>query len=118
MDEITLSTINSSINQLNNRMDDLNNRIDETNISLRLLITENNGAHRDINRKIDLACRLISNVDKKASITEQEVKTHLNYHKKEDERLNINGVKMTSLIGSFSCALIGSLTTLMVAGLI
>ena len=125
MDDTTLGTINNSVEQINNRMcdlnkrlDDLHNRCDETNITLRLLITENNNSHRDINRKIDQACRLISNVEKESSICTQKLDDHLKHHQKEDNRANINGVKITSLIGSFGSATIGAIVVLCSVGII
>lgn len=123
MDEITLATINNSINQINNRindtndrLDDLHKRVDETNTTLRLLITENSGSHRDINRKIDAACRLIASVEKDTSICSQKLCDHLKSHKKEEKRANINGVKVTSMIGSVSSAIIGALAVLLTTG--
>lgn len=125
MDEITLATINNAVNQTGARIDDINGRLDalhercsETNTTLRLLITENNNSHRDLNRKIDQACRLIANVEKETSVTSQKVDDHLEHHKKEDERMNINGVKVTSMIGSFGSALVGAATVLFTTGII
>ena len=118
MESITLETINNSIGQLNHRIDDVNSRIDETNGSLRIFINENNKAHRDIGKQIDTACRLISNVEKKSSISKQRIEDHLFAHKKDDERANINGVKLTSLIGNFGSAIIGAMAALLATGIV
>ena len=108
MGETTLETINNSINQLNNRIDD-------TNKSMKQLIDENNTSHRDINRKVENISSTISDIDKESSITTTNLDNHLDEHKKEDERTNINGVKLTSLIGNLSAALIGAFVALKVA---
>lgn len=125
MDNITLGAISNTITQTNCRIDDMNDRLadihtrcNETNTTLRLLITENNSAHREVNRKIDQACRLIGNVEKETSVTAQKVDDHLLHHKKEDARMNINGVKITSIAGSFGSALIGATVVLITAGVI
>lgn len=125
MDETTLATLNTSISQVNCRIDDmngrlgdLNNRCNETNITLRLLITENSNSHRDLTRKIDQACRLIGKSEKETSVCAQKVTDHLKAHKKEDERMNINGVKVTSMIGSFGSALVGAMAVLFSVGMI
>lgn len=125
MDNITLSTISNSVEQINNRVDDINkrlddlhNRCDETNITLRLLITENNNAHRDITRKIDQACRLIANVEKESSVCAQKLDDHLKHHKKEDNKANINGVKISSMIGNFISAIIAATAVLYSTGTI
>jgi len=109
MDEITLTTIDNSINQVNERMDDLHNRIDETNINLRLLITENNSAHKDSNRKIESICRFISKVDKKNSLIEQKVDNHIT-----NEKESKNGIN--DYIKSLSVAIIGVIGTLLATG--
>lgn len=111
MDEITLNTINDSIKQLNNRIDD-------TNAGLKLLRNENNESHRTLTKKIDSACRLISKLDKKSSITKTKLEAHLDEHKKEDEKTKINGVKITSLVGNIFAAGIGAFVTLKVAGVV
>ena len=123
MDTITLETINGSVNQINCRIDDTNqrlgdlhNRCDETNTTLRLLISENSNSHRDLNRQIDQACRLIAKVEKDMSICSQKIDDHLEHHIKEDSRASINGVKVTSLIGSFGSALVGALAVLYTVG--
>jgi hypothetical protein len=118
MENITLETINSSIGQLHHRIDDLNNRVNETNGSMRIFINENNKAHRDIGKQVDQACRLISNVEKKSSVTKQRVEDHLSIHKKDDEKANINGVKLTTLIGNFGSAIIGATAVLLTTGII
>ena len=105
------------MNDLNNRFDDLHNRCNETNSTLRLLITQSDKAHRDLNRQIVQTSRLISKVDKDTSICAQKVEDHLKYHKKDDERMNINGVKITSIISSFGSAIIGAYAALYAAGL-
>jgi len=111
MDEITLTTINNSINHLDNRIND-------TNKSLDLLREENNQAHRTLNKKIDQACVLIAKVDKKSSITETKLNNHLEEHEKKENRANINGVTVTSLVGNLFAALIGAFVTIKVAGVI
>ena len=108
MDEITLETINNSIGQLNNRIDD-------TNKSMKQLIDENNTSHRDINKKVEKISTTISDIDKESSITTTNLNNHLDEHKKEDERTNINGVKITSLIGNLAAALIGAFVALKAA---
>ena len=118
MENITLETINNSIGQLDQRVNDLNNRINETNSTVRIFINENNKAHRDIGKQIDQACRLISNVEKKSSVCEQRIKDHLEAHKKDDEKANINGIKLTSLIGNFGSAIVGSAAALFATGII
>ena len=118
MENITLETINNSIGQLHHRIGDLNNRIDETNGALRIFINENNKAHRDIGKQIEGACRLISNVEKKSSISKQRIEDHLCVHKKDDERANINGIKLTSLFGNFGSAALGAVAVLFAAKII
>ena len=118
MDNITLGTINNSIEQLNCRIDDLNNRVNETNSTMRIFINETNKSHRDIGKQIGQACRLISNVENKSSVTKQRLEDHLSSHKKENEKINIKGVRITSLIGNFSSALIGALAVLYATGTI
>ena len=118
MENITLETINNSIGQLHHRIGDLNNRIDETNGALRIFINENNKAHRDIKKQIDQACRLISNVEKKSSISKQRIEDHLCMHKKDDEKANINGIKLTSLVGNFGSAIIGAMAVLFATGIV
>lgn len=116
MDNITLDTVYNSINQLNCRIDDLNNRVDETNTTMRVFMNETSKSHRDIGRQMDQACRLISNVERKSSITKQRLEDHLSVHKKEDEKININGIKITSLIGNFTSAIIGAFAVLYATG--
>jgi len=111
MDEITLTTINNSINHLDNRIND-------TNKALGLLREENNQAHRTLNKKIDQACALISKVDKKSSITETKLDNHLEEHKKKENRRNINGISITSIVGTVSAAVISATATMYVAGVI
>ena len=111
MDEITLTTINDSIRQLNNRIDD-------TNAGLKLLRNENNESHRTLTKKIDTACALISKLDKKSSITKTKLDAHLEEHKKKEEKANINGVTISSIIGNICAACIGALVTLKVAGVV
>ena len=118
MENITLETINNSIGQLDQRVNDLNNRINETNSTMRIFINENSKAHRDIGKQIDQACRLISNVEKKSSVTKQRLEDHLTIHKKDDERANINGIKLTSLIGNFGSAMIGAMAVLFATGIV
>ena len=118
MENITLETINNSIGQLDQRVNDLNNRINETNSTMRIFINENSKAHRDIGKQIDQACRLISNVEKKSSVTKQRLEDHLDIHKKDDERANINGIKLTSLIGNFGSAIIGAMAVLFATGIL
>lgn len=117
MDSITLETVNNSICQLNHRIGDLNNRVDETNNTMRLFMEDNNKSHRTIEKQIDYACRLISNLEKETSVTKQELKDHLKMHKKENEKMAINGVKFTSLFGNFVCAVIGAFTAIYINGL-
>lgn len=122
MDNITLGTINNSIEQLNCRIDDLNNRVDENNSTMRMFNYENNKAHRTIEKQIDQACRLISNVEKKSALTEQRVDNHLKLCEREDseriERKNIYGVTITSLFSNFICAAVGALVVLYTTGTI
>jgi len=118
MDNITLATIANSVEQINKRLDDLHNRCNETNATLRLLITENNNSHSDLNRKIDQACRLIAKVDKDSSVCSQKLDDHLKHHKKEDNRANINGVKITSMVGNFISAAIAATAVLYSTGTI
>jgi len=110
MDEITLETINNSIKQLNNRIND-------TNASLKLLRNENNHSHRTLTKKIDVACKLISKLDKKSSITSTILENHLDEHKKKEDKANINGVTITSLIGNLVAAFIGAFVTLKISGI-
>lgn len=116
MDSITLETVNNSINQLNCRIDDLNNRVDENNSTMRMFNYENNKSHRTIEKQIDQACRLISNCEKKSSLTEQRLDNHLKTCEREDseriERKNIYGVTITSLVSNFICAAVGALTVI------
>ena len=118
MDNITLTTISNSVEQINNRVDDINKRFDETNASLRLLITENSNAHREINKQIDYVTRLISKVDKESSVCSQKLDDHLKHHRKEENRANINGVKISSMIGNVISAAIGALAVLYSTGTI
>ena len=118
MENITLETINNSIGQLDQRVNDLNNRVNETNRTVRTFINESNKAHRDINRQLDQVCRLISNCEKKSSVTKQRLEDHLTVHQKDDERANINGIKLTSLIGNFGSAIVGSAAALLATGMI
>lgn len=118
MENITLETINNSIGQLDQRINDLNNRVNETNSSMRIFINENSKAHRDINRQVDQVCRLISNCEKNSSVTKQRLEDHLSVHKKDDERANINGIKLTSLVGNFGSAIVGSAAALFATGMI
>ena len=118
MENITLETINNSIGQLDQRVNDLNNRVNETNSAMRIFINENNKAHRDIGKQIDSACRLISNVEKKSSICKQRIEDHLDMHKKDDERANINGIKLTSLVGNFGSAIMGAMAVLFATGIV
>lgn len=111
MDEITLNTINDSIKQLNNRIDD-------TNAGLKLLRNENNESHRTLTSKIDTACSLIAKLDKKSSVTKTKLESHLEEHKKKENRSNINGVNITALVGTIAGSIIGALTTLKIANLI
>ena len=118
MENVTLESINTSIGQLDQRINNVNSRINESNSTIRLLIDESNKAHRDIGRQIDSACRLISQVEKKSSVCEQRIKDHLETHKKDDEKANINGIKLTSLFGNFGSAAIGAITVLLATGII
>ena len=118
MENITLESINTSIGQLDQRINNLNDRINESNSTIRLLIDESNKAHRDINRQVDQVCRLISNCEKNSSITKQRLEDHLTVHKKDDERANINGIKLTSLIGNFGSAIIGAMAVLFATGIV
>ena len=118
MESITLETINNSIGQVHHRIDDINNRINETNGNIRLLIDGNNSAHRDIRRQLETAQRSIANCEKKSSVSQQQIIDHLNTHKKDDERANINGIKLTSLFGNFGSAAIGAITVLLATGII
>lgn len=110
MDEITLNTINDSIKQLNNRIDD-------TNAGLKLLRNENNDSHRTLTRKIDNACSLISKLDKKSSITKTKLEAHLEEHKKKEEKANINGVTISSIIGNLCAAILGAFITIKASGI-
>ena len=121
MDSITLETVNNSINQLNCRIDDLNNRVDENNSTMRMFNYENNKSHRTIEKQIDQACRLISNVEKKSALTEQRVDNHLKLCEREDseriERKNIYGVTVASLVGNIICAGLGAFTVIYINGI-
>ena len=117
MESITLETINNSINGLNHRIGDLNNRVNESNNNMRTFIIDNTDEHTAINKKIDHACNLISNIDKKVAVTCETLENHLETHKKEDERMNINGIKFTSLFGHFISAVVGALTVIYANGL-
>lgn len=118
MDSITLETVNNSICQLNHRIGDLNNRVNETNNTMRLFMEDNNKAHSSIEQQIDYACRLISKLEEKSSLTEQRLEDHLISHKKEDEKMSINGVRITGLIGNFGSAIIAALVVLYTTGTI
>lgn len=111
MDEITLATINNSITQLNNRIAD-------TNSAVVLLRTENIEAHRDLTKKINVACSIISELNSQSSVTTTKLDSHLDEHKKKENRSSINGVNITALVGTMIASMIGAITTLKVAGMI
>ena len=124
MDEITLNTINNSINQVNVRINDFNGRLDDFNNRINGIVStmrsfsyENNKCHKDIKRQMDYTCRLISEIDKKSSLTKQCLENHLELHKMEDEKDRNIKDYITSLAGPIIGGLIGAATVCYTLGM-